>query len=271
MMEMRAQDPADALLARLRLDDDLGPAVPIEADAAAGIVQGALAAVLPTPAPRGGVGRGALLGGALALVLLGGGLALRPWRSQPETRPETKAATVAAPVTAVAAQAPAPVPAPVAAPITAPAPAPAPAAVAPAPATASRPRRASETAAARDLLRLANQHRGARRFREADAVYQEVLRRAPGGDAAYVATVASAELRLEHLRDARAAVALYRQALRQRPAGSLALEAHRGLAEGLRALGDRDGERAALRALLDAGPDPDTRAAAQARLRALGG
>lgn len=181
-------------------------------------------------------------------------------------------------------QRPAPVPGPVLAPAPISARAPAPAAAAPsivpeatpeiapeiAPAAASTPaRRAFSARGPEDLLLLANRRRGERRFRDADALYQRVLLRHPGSPAAYVAQLASASLRLEHLRDPRGARRLYEAALRTRPAGALSEEARLGLAEACRALHARDAEAQALRDLLSAHPGTLHRRQAEARLRAL--
>lgn len=171
-------------------------------------------------------------------------------------------------------QRPAPVPGAAPAPISAPAPAPAAAApsIIPeaAPPTASTPaRRAVSARGPEDLLLLANRRRGERRFRDADALYQRVLLRHPGTPAAYVAQLASASLRLEHLRDPRGARRLYEAALRTRPAGPLSEEARLGLADACRALHARDAEAQALRDLLSAHPDTLHRRQAEARLRAL--
>lgn len=289
-MDQRAQS-VDGLLAGLTLDDGPGPARPLSEFAAAALVRGAfLAHAAPgavpdatepgAPGPRGGdetrasplgqTGEGLpvarpggeaaawrrplwqLAAGVLVLVLaLGGALAAifwpRPKEHQrlPDGAPRpAPAAAAPAPAPIVAAQPEAPVPASVEPP---------------------RPRPSSPE----DLLRLANGRRRVMRFREADALYQQVLRSGPRSDAAYVARLASAALRLEHLRDARGALRLYDEALRLRPHGSLALEARRGVVECYRALGDRAAERRALRDLLEAQPDPDLRAWAEARLRTL--
>src|SRR5581483_180821 len=107
--------------------------------------------------------------------------------------------------------------------------------------------------------------------READALYQRVLRAPEGGAAAYVAQVASASLHLEHLGDPRGALRLYRSALRAQPAGPLAEEVRSGIAEACRATGDRPAEAQALRDLLTHHPGSLLRGRAEERLRALAG
>ncbi|MBI5501764.1 MAG: hypothetical protein HY907_16090 [Deltaproteobacteria bacterium] len=105
-------------------------------------------------------------------------------------------------------------------------------------------------AAAEDLLLRANRLRGERRWGDAERTYAEVLRAAPGSDAAYAAAVAAAALRLERLDRPRDALELYERALGERPHGVLAEEAAFGIAESKRALGDASGEAEALRRFL---------------------
>lgn len=125
---------------------------------------------------------------------------------------------------------------------------------------------------AEDLLRLANEHRRARRWAEADEVYQRVMKRYRGTAAAQVAQLASAALHLEHLGQPQEALRLYRGAVRGRTRGPMAEEAQYGVAEACRALGDVAGEAQALRGYLrlPASADSPMRQRAQARLSALG-
>jgi tetratricopeptide (TPR) repeat protein len=123
---------------------------------------------------------------------------------------------------------------------------------------------------AEDLLARANALRGDKQWQDADAVYDEVAKKYPRSAAAYVAQVASAGLRLDHLNDAAGAKKLYQTALASRPTGPLAEEARYGLARALRALGDAEGERAALEAFVATYPDSPLRARAQKRLVELG-
>ncbi len=123
---------------------------------------------------------------------------------------------------------------------------------------------------AEDLLARANALRGERKWQEADDVYDQVTRKYPRSAAAYVAQVASAGLRLDHLNDAASARKLYRAALALRPSGPLAEEASYGLARALRALGDVAGERRALEAFVGEYPDSPLQAHAQKRLTELG-
>jgi tetratricopeptide (TPR) repeat protein len=123
---------------------------------------------------------------------------------------------------------------------------------------------------AEDLLARANALRGERRWQDADDVYEDVARRYPRSAAAYVASVASAGLKLDHLGDAARAKKLYQAALAARPTGPLAEEARYGLARALRALGDVAGERQALEAFVAAHPDSPLRKHAQKRLGELG-
>jgi TolA-binding protein len=121
----------------------------------------------------------------------------------------------------------------------------------------------------RDLLRRANRLRKAQRWRAAERAYGAVAGRHPGSRSAHVARVAAASLRLEKLGDPRGALELYRAVLRRRPEGNLAAEARYGVAEALRALGDRSGEARALEQFLEAHPDNALAGAARQRLREL--
>lgn len=120
-----------------------------------------------------------------------------------------------------------------------------------------------------DLMKQANEQRRARRWQAAEALYQRVMAEHPGTSAAYVATIAAASIRLDHLGDARGALTLYRRALRRGPDRALAEEARWGLAEAHRALGDTERERRALEELVRAHPGSPLVPRAEARLRAL--
>lgn len=106
--------------------------------------------------------------------------------------------------------------------------------------------RPAETRAADDLLGEANAKRAAKQWRESDALYTRVVRRAPNSLAAQTALVASASLRLEHLGDPHGAATRFRRALAIAPNGALAEEARWGIAEAARALHDDAAEARAL-------------------------
>ena len=129
--------------------------------------------------------------------------------------------------------------------------------------------RGADPRIAEDLLERANRLRGAGSFREADEVYERVTREHRGAFAAYVAEVASASLHLEQLGDPRGAAQRFTRALRMRPGGALDLEALDGLARARRALGDREGEREALRTLVSRHPGSGAAARATGRLADL--
>ncbi|NVJ25708.1 tetratricopeptide repeat protein [Myxococcus sp. AM011] len=122
-----------------------------------------------------------------------------------------------------------------------------------------------------DLLRRANEHRATGQWKAAEALYLRVIRTDPKDMSAYVARVASGSLRLEHLGDARGALRQYQEAQRGWPGGILEEEASHGVAEALRALGDRDGEARALEAFLARHPDSPHGVAARTRLREISG
>jgi tetratricopeptide (TPR) repeat protein len=143
----------------------------------------------------------------------------------------------------------------------------APAAAAPDAPAAPEVQPAVRTQGADDWFREANRLRRARRWRDADEAYGRAARHAASRDTAYVAYVASAGVRLEHLRDARGALARYRAALESSPRGALDEEIRLGIADAYRALGDRRREDDALRELLRLHPDSPLAAQARARLQ----
>jgi tetratricopeptide (TPR) repeat protein len=120
-----------------------------------------------------------------------------------------------------------------------------------------------------DWLDDANRLRAKRRWKDADALYARVVQTAPRSSAAYVARVASASVRLEHLRDPRGALARYRAALEQSPRGPLLEEIRFGIAESYRALGRRAEERKALESFVHDLPDSGLAKRARARLEEL--
>jgi len=117
-----------------------------------------------------------------------------------------------------------------------------------------------------DLLRQANQLRGQGRWADAERAYSDVIRTNPRSAQAYVATLAAASLRLEHLGDPRGALRLYESALQ---GGSLNVEAALGAARCHRALGNRAAEAEALRRALAAGASGLVRRQTEQRLRDL--
>jgi len=134
----------------------------------------------------------------------------------------------------------------------------------------SAPPRAPATPAAapktpEDWLDRANDLRAKGRFVEAERAYARVYEQYPGTGAAYVARVAGASLRLDHLGDASGARRLFEAALRGAPGGALDLEIRQGVARAAARLGDRAAERSALEALVRA--HPGSKAAERARER----
>lgn len=137
----------------------------------------------------------------------------------------------------------------------------------PSPLTKAR-RRAARSAP--DLLAQANELRRARNYRAAERTYLQVAARYGSSGSAYVARVAAASLRLEHLSNPRGAVALYREALRHRPGGNLDAEARYGLARAQRRLGQGAAERRTLEELLRRHPQAPFARRARSRLTELG-
>lgn len=117
-----------------------------------------------------------------------------------------------------------------------------------------------------DWFREANRLRRAKRWKQADEAYGLAAQHASSAEAAYVAHVASAGVRLEQLRDPRGALARYRAALQSSPRGALDEEIRLGIADAYRALGDREREREALHDFLRAHPSSPLAEQARARL-----
>ncbi|HEX3697872.1 MAG TPA: tetratricopeptide repeat protein [Polyangia bacterium] len=271
-----------------RLDDDDGPARPLSDQQARALVRGALSRVIAGDAdgraravPARRLGRAAIV---IAGVLLGGaavaGLtASRRWRSpSTPTLNDHRWSSDPSVVEAVteASAAPAEETPPVL-----------PGAEAPAARPPEHHKMASHSrttahaggarasnepeatgAYADDVLSLANQLRGQRRWRDAAITYQRVIATFPETDSAYVAMLARAELLLDHLDRPAEALGLFQRALAQ-PSGLLTEEARYGIATCYRALGDSGRERQALNAFLAAHPHSLLRASASARLAEL--
>lgn len=137
------------------------------------------------------------------------------------------------------------------------------------PARKRSPTRAAVDESPEDLLAKANEQRKERAWRKAAKLYQRVRDEYPGTSAAYVATLASASIHLEHLDSARRALELYRAAMRDRPQGYLAEEARYGLAEAYRALGRDEDEARTLEEFLEEHPGSPLRGRAVRRLQQL--
>ncbi len=106
-----------------------------------------------------------------------------------------------------------------------------------------------------DWLEEANRLRAQKRWQAADESYARVWLSSPHSDAAYVARVASAGVRLDHLHDPRAALARYKSALKVAPNGPLSEEARYGISEAYRSLGEAQAELRALRDFLTRHPN----------------
>jgi tetratricopeptide (TPR) repeat protein len=119
-----------------------------------------------------------------------------------------------------------------------------------------------------DRLAAANALRARHRYREALALYLQVIEIAPNGMQASVARVAAAEMRLEQFGDVAGAERLYREARTQ--GGELTAEAQFGLAQVARARADAAGERRALQDFLLRHPESPLVSAARRRLHTLG-
>ncbi len=122
-----------------------------------------------------------------------------------------------------------------------------------------------------DLLRLANRARKRRDWTAANGFYTRVRTLHPGTRAAYVASVASAQLNLGKLGRAGVALKLFTRALRQEPRGFLREEAQYGVAQANAKLGNRAAETTALRRFVRDHPRSALAPRARARLVELSG
>jgi tetratricopeptide (TPR) repeat protein len=138
--------------------------------------------------------------------------------------------------------------------------------VAPEPARDKPSARSHEPRAPEDWLVEGNRLRADKRWAKADDAYTRAAQHAPNTQTAYVARVASAAVRLEHLHDARGALSRYRAALSLVPHGALSEEIHWGIAEAQRALGDHAAEQVALSRFLQEHPSSPLAGQAKARL-----
>jgi hypothetical protein len=134
---------------------------------------------------------------------------------------------------------------------------------------ADKPEKRKPARKPEDFLDDANRLRAEKRWRDADENYARVWQAAPNSSAAYVARVASAAVRLEHLHDPKTALARYRAALDQAPRGALLEEIRFGIAECWRARGNRSEERKALEAFVHDHPGSGLASKARARLTEL--
>jgi tetratricopeptide (TPR) repeat protein len=121
---------------------------------------------------------------------------------------------------------------------------------------------------AADRLAAANSLRSRHRYREALAVYLQLIEMDPNGMQASVARVAAAEMQLEQFHDVAGAERLYREARTQ--GGELTAEAQFGLSQVARARADAPGERRALQDFLSRHPESPLAAAARRRLNTVG-
>lgn len=123
-------------------------------------------------------------------------------------------------------------------------------------------------AVAADRLAAANSLRSRHRYREALALYSQVIELDPNGIQASAARVAAAEMKLEQFGDIAGAERLYREARTQ--GGELTAEAQFGLSQVARARGDAPAERRALQDFLARHPESPLVSAARRRLSTLG-
>lgn len=128
-----------------------------------------------------------------------------------------------------------------------------------------RVRPSREEPSAEDWMRRANRLRNRQHWTQAERAYRRVYEAHPAGLSAYVARVAAASLRLEHLNDPAGARRIWTRARAMRPGGSLDVEILQGIAAASRKLDDPAREAEALRALVE--QHAGTRAARRAQQR----
>jgi hypothetical protein len=134
---------------------------------------------------------------------------------------------------------------------------------------AAEPRRIGRAPRSSDLIEHANRLRRRGEWRAAEKLYARVGAESSDPWAGYIAKAAAASIRLEQLDDPRGALRLYRQALAERPEGELGPEVLWGIAGCERALGALGEEASALRDLVARYPASPLRARAERRLAEL--
>lgn len=120
-----------------------------------------------------------------------------------------------------------------------------------------------------DPLQRANRFRQQRKWQAAEQTYRQVCTMYPGSASAYVALIAAAALRLDHLDNPRGALALFHQAVSYKPRGALDVEARLGIARSWQQLGEEQHELEALRALLQRYPSGPIAERARQRLEEI--
>jgi hypothetical protein len=134
-------------------------------------------------------------------------------------------------------------------------------------ASSQRATSAQETEPAVDLLAQANRYRRQREYGRALRAYLDVAARYPNTRQAEAARITAADLRLEHLSDAKGAAEQYRAAASGH--GQLGEEAAYGLVEAHRAAGRYDLEKRELRRFIARYPASPLAAAARNRFEQL--
>ena len=284
-MSIRDAD-VEALLEDAKLDDQGGPALPLDEAARSREIAALFArrdALLEARslAPREGPPRrvwpvalgGLLLGAALLAVFAGQSATSQSGAGRSVEGPPTLAATAPhqerpTPVATTAVESRSvdvaslpslpPVPPPLAERATG--------SSSPLPAS---PRTNADEEEAEDLLRTANRLRADKQWSEATRTYEKVLERYGRSGQAYPAMVSAASLRLNRLSDPAGALRLYERALAARPTGALAEEALFGQARAYRDLGRTDDERSALRRFISNYPSSWRADDARQRLQEL--
>ena len=224
----------------MKLDDQLGPALPLSPEAEEKLISFALDQAFEKKKTRW------LPIAAAALVLLGTPAAIAAWMAARKDEPVVLEPPP--PVRHVVVPKQIEEPPPVVVPEV-------------------KPRKAEKKREAEDLLAKANALRRSSKWREAESVYLEVGDRFPRSGSAYVALVAAASLRLEHLEDPRGALALLAKASKK--SGPLDAEILWTQSRAHGRLNDRTREKAAIERMLAEHPGSPFTEAAQDRLREL--
>jgi tetratricopeptide repeat protein len=223
----------------MKLDDQLGPALPLSPEAEEKLISFALDQAFEKKRRRW------LPIAAAALVLLGTPAAIAAWMSARKAEriflePPPPVRHVVVPKTM---------------------------AEPPPPVAEEKPKKAKKKREAEDLLAKANTLRRSSKWREAESVYLEVAERFPKSGSAYVALVAAASLRLEHLDDPAGALALLARAAKK--SGPLDAEILWHQSRAHRQRGDAQREFRALERMLKEHPGSPFTEAAEDRLREL--
>lgn len=136
-------------------------------------------------------------------------------------------------------------------------------------AAAKAPVKATPKLSAANLLKQANEHRVAKRWKAAAGSYEDLLKAYPRSGQARIARISLADIQLDHLRQPAKALRQYNAYLKGGGSGAVAQEASHGRIRALRAMGKAKAEKSAIEAFLTKYPRAISAPALKKRLAKL--